>query len=60
MIKPKKMVVVLEEMIKLPFRKTPESITRTYTVWAKTKRGAVSAVRNAHHKGKLVEVIVNS
>ena len=55
----KKMVVVLEEMIKLPFRGKSEPMTRTYTVWAKTKRSAVTAVRKAGHKGKLISVIVN-
>lgn len=55
----KKMVVVLEETIKLPFRSVAEPVTHTYTVYALTKKQAILAVRRAGHKGRLVEVIVN-
>ena len=58
-MKTKKMVVVMEEMITVPFRKVPEPLTRTYTVYAVTKKQAAIAVRRAGHKGRLVEVIVN-
>ena len=58
-VKQKKMVVVLEESVKLPFRKESESLTRTFKVYAKTKQGAIKAVRSAGHKGQIVEVIVN-
>ncbi len=52
----KKMVVVLEEVIRIPFRKNPESVVHSYTVYTHTRQQAVNAVRRAGHKGKLVEV----
>lgn len=57
--KKRKMVVVVEEMVQLPFRSKSEPATRTYTVWATTRSQAVRAVRDAGYKGRLVQVIVN-
>lgn len=52
----RKMIVVLEVMTQLPRRAKPEPIPHSYTVYARTRLQAVAAVRNAGHKGKLVEV----
>ena len=55
--KPKKMIVVLAQRMTLPHRTKPEDVQHEFTVYALSKPQAIKAVRNAGHKGRLVEVI---
>ncbi len=54
----KKMIVVLAQSMILPHQAKSASIRRAFTVYASTKPRAVKAVRDAGHKGRLVEVIL--
>ena len=53
----KKMTVVLETLMILPHRTKREKVTHSYTVYARTRPQAIKAVRDAGHKGRVVEVI---
>jgi len=55
--KPKKMIVVLAQRMTLPYRTKPEDVLREFTVYALSKPQAIKAVRDAGHRGRLVEVI---
>jgi len=52
----RKFIVTLRQKIKVPFRSKEETIDRQFTIYAKTKRGALSSIRSAGHKGTVVEI----
>lgn len=55
---PRKMIVVLAQRTTLPHRTKAEDVLREFTVYALTRQQAIGAVRNAGHKGRLVEVVI--
>ena len=54
----KKYVVMLKQKVRLPFRSKDEEIEQQFTVRAKTKQGALKSVRDAGHKGTIVDIKV--
>jgi len=59
MINPRKYKVTVTILMRLPFRKKNEEVDKVYTVWAKTKAGALKAVKASGGGGRVVDVVVS-
>jgi len=55
-LKLKKYEITVRESITLPHRTKPEPLDRIYTVRAKTEKSALSSIRDAGIKGRIIKI----